>query len=274
MTAAPPSRPRLVLLHGGGTDHRLWAPVLPRLAPHFDTLAPDLPGHGDEPAPPEPSVEGVARAIAPRLAARLGTAPYALLGHSFGAMVAMALASTALAPPTHLVLADPFLRPATGIDRTVRMWALEVGARLLGSRNAARVGLERMGVDRAPPDDPLRLSMEHPHAWPMHRMLRAHRRFDGRPHLARVRCPTLALMAGGSPATDGEGERLARAVADGHVEIMPRVGHLQMRDDPDGFAAAVIRFVLGPDAAAPLTPPRSPAPGTAPGAPRAAASSR
>lgn len=242
-TPRDPDRHRLVALHGGGSDHRLWAPVRPALEARFDLIAPDLPGHGDRPPPAVASVEGVADALAPRLAEALDGAPYALMGHSFGAMVAMALASTDLHPPTHLILADTFLRPSTGLDRSARMLALDLGARVLGSRHAARVGIERMGVDAAPPDDPLRASMEHPHAWPMHVMLRAHRRFDGRPHLARVTCPTLLLMAGGSPATDGEGERLARHLADPTIRIMPRVGHLQMRDDPPAFADAVIGFL-------------------------------
>ena len=247
------TKPRLVLLHGGGTDRRLWHPVRPLLGPHFDLVTPDLPGHGDEPAPPEATVESMARALAPRLAASLD-GPYALLGHSLGGSVAMALASTDLAPPTHLVLADAFLRPSTGLDRSVRLLALQVGAWLLGPRHAARVGVERMGLDALPPGDPLRASMEASHAWPMHVMLRAMRRFDGRGHLARLRCPVLCLMAGGNVATDGEGERLMRHCAEARVEIMPRVGHLQMRDDPAGFAAAVTRFVLGApcvDAAAP-----------------------
>ena len=239
-----PVRPRLVALHGGGTDHRLWTPVRSRLAARFVLHTPDLPGHGGEPAPPEPTVESMAEALAPRLAGIVGDAPYVLLGHSLGAMVAMALASTDAPSPRRLILGDPFLRPSTGLDRSARMLALQWGARVLGPRQAARVGVERTGLDALPPGDPLRASMEHPHAWPMHVMLRALRRFDGRPHLARVACPTLLLMAGGNPATDGEGERLARHLRDARIEIMPRVGHMQMRDDPAGFAAAVMRFAF------------------------------
>lgn len=243
------ARPRLVALHGGGTDHRLWAPVRDRLSARFDLVTPDLPGHGGEPAPAEATVEGMAAALAPRLRGVVEGEPYLLLGHSLGAMVAMALASTDLPPPRRLILADPFLRPSTGLDRSARMLALQWGARVLGPRQAARVGVERTGLAALPPGDPLRASMEHAHAWPMHVMLRALRRFDGRRHLARVACPTLLLMAGGNPATDGEGERMARHLARARIEIMPRVGHLQMRDDPAGFAAAVLRFAAEDEAA-------------------------
>src|SRR5512139_1270545 len=43
----------LVLLHPLGSDRRVWEPVLPRLARHFEVIALDLPGFGDSPALPE-----------------------------------------------------------------------------------------------------------------------------------------------------------------------------------------------------------------------------
>lgn len=235
---------QLVLLHGGGTDHRCFAHVVPLLAPRFDLLTPDLPGHGEAPPPPSVSVEAVAATLAERIEDRLRPG-YALLGHSFGGMVAMAFAATVAPPPDRLILCDTFAKPADGWEAWGRILAMGVGARVLGRRRANDVITKEMALGGDGPDAPVRASMYHEAAWPLHTMLRAVRRFDGRPHLARIACPTLLLMAGGNPATDGAGEKAARRLRNARVEIMPRVGHLQMRDDPAGFADAVTWFVDG-----------------------------
>ncbi|WP_308918197.1 alpha/beta hydrolase [Jannaschia sp. LMIT008] len=236
--------PHLILLHGGGADHRLWASTAPLLADRFRVDTPDMPGHGAAPAPPEPTVASLARALAADLAPRI-RGPYHLVGHSLGGMAAMALAATDLPPPERLVLADTFLRPSTGLDRSARMLALHWGAAVLGNRNATRAVLDRMDLGTDGFDATLRASMTHPHAWPLHTMMGAMRRFDGRPHLARIACPTLLLMAGGNASTDGEGERMARHLAHPTIRVMPGAGHLQMRDDPALFVRLVGDFLLG-----------------------------
>ncbi|WP_207539172.1 alpha/beta fold hydrolase [Sabulicella rubraurantiaca] len=43
--------PRLLLLHGLGSNHRTWAPVQARLAKDFELVIPDLPGFGRTPPP-------------------------------------------------------------------------------------------------------------------------------------------------------------------------------------------------------------------------------
>jgi pimeloyl-ACP methyl ester carboxylesterase len=47
------SGPPLVLLHGVGHRRQAWDVVLPRLTPHRDVIAVDLPGHGESPALPD-----------------------------------------------------------------------------------------------------------------------------------------------------------------------------------------------------------------------------
>ena len=45
----------LVVLHGGGATWRLWKPAIEFLEPHFEVLAPTLPGHwGGPELPPGP----------------------------------------------------------------------------------------------------------------------------------------------------------------------------------------------------------------------------
>jgi pimeloyl-ACP methyl ester carboxylesterase len=63
----------LVLLHPLGMTRRVWDPVVPALAEHFDVIAVDLPGFGDSaplPAQVEPSPATLAAAVAGLLGSR------------------------------------------------------------------------------------------------------------------------------------------------------------------------------------------------------------
>ena len=79
--------PPLVLLHGWAMHSGLWGPLVPRLARRHRVHAVDLPGHGESPAPPRFTLDGVVDA----LDAAFGTdgAPLTLVGWSLGGLVAM-----------------------------------------------------------------------------------------------------------------------------------------------------------------------------------------
>ena len=77
---------RVLLLHAGIADRRMWTPQLEALrAAGHDAFAPDLPGFGDEPLVP-PTVDYVAFA-----AEALGE-PGAVVGCSYGGRIALELA--------------------------------------------------------------------------------------------------------------------------------------------------------------------------------------
>ena len=79
--------PWVLALHGWGRDHHDFDDVLAG----FDAVALDLPGHGVAPEPPEPwSTQQYAEWVAPVLD-DLGEGPWVVLGHSFGARVAVHL---------------------------------------------------------------------------------------------------------------------------------------------------------------------------------------
>jgi pimeloyl-ACP methyl ester carboxylesterase len=85
------ARPWALALHGWGRDHHDFDAVLDGL----DAVALDLPGHGVAPEPPEAwSTRQYAELVAPVMA-DLGGGPWVVLGHSFGARVAVHLAAAA-----------------------------------------------------------------------------------------------------------------------------------------------------------------------------------
>jgi pimeloyl-ACP methyl ester carboxylesterase len=86
--------PWVLALHGWGRDHHDFDPVLAGL----DAVALDLPGHGVAPEPPGPwSTSEYAQWVAPALD-ELDAGPVVLVGHSFGARVAVRLAGEGTHP--------------------------------------------------------------------------------------------------------------------------------------------------------------------------------
>lgn len=59
-----PKQPTLVFIHGSGGDHSLWRGQIEALLPAANTLALDLPGHGQSPGPGRTNVPAYATAVA------------------------------------------------------------------------------------------------------------------------------------------------------------------------------------------------------------------
>lgn len=84
--------PVVVLLHGIGATGAVWQPLCALLSQRW--IAFDLPGHGASPPVDDPSIAGVARATAAAVLEAIGSLePCVLLGHSYGATTALAIAS-------------------------------------------------------------------------------------------------------------------------------------------------------------------------------------
>jgi pimeloyl-[acyl-carrier protein] methyl ester esterase len=96
----PAARPTLVMLHGWGLNLAVFDDLAARLAPRYDVLRLDLPGHGRSGADVAALEQGIdaaaAQLDAELRALRTGNgAPLHLLGWSLGGMLALALAATA-----------------------------------------------------------------------------------------------------------------------------------------------------------------------------------
>ncbi|MFN3957056.1 MAG: alpha/beta fold hydrolase [Tepidimonas ignava] len=93
--AFDPTQPTVVMIHGVLNDHSVWILQSRYLAHHgFNVLAIDLPGHGRSGGEAPASVEAAARAVVGLLDA-LGVARAALVGHSWGSLIALQTAADA-----------------------------------------------------------------------------------------------------------------------------------------------------------------------------------
>ena len=239
------TKPVLVMIHGGGTDARCWNVVRPMLEERFRVSTPTLPGHGDVPPPASARVEALAEPIAAWIARKI-SGPYALLGHSLGGMVAMRIAAEG-PRPDRLILADTFDKPASGVQAWGRILGMGLAAGILGRERATGYVIEAQGLGSDGFDAELRASMLHPAAMSLSAMMRAVRRFDGRPLLDRLDMPVLLLMAGGNAEVTGSaGLRMEARLSEARRVVIPDVGHMLMRDDPKRFVREVAEF-LEPD---------------------------
>ena len=87
-----PALPSVVFIHGTGQDHTIWVLPTRYFARHErNVLAIDLPGHGRSGGEPLQSIEAMAEWIIKVLDAA-GIEKAAMVGHSMGSLVAIALA--------------------------------------------------------------------------------------------------------------------------------------------------------------------------------------
>ena len=88
-----PAQPTVVLIHGVLNDHSVWAMQSRYLAHHgWNVLAVDLPGHCKSAGPAPTSVEEAADFITALLDA-VGAPRAALVGHSWGSLIALEAAA-------------------------------------------------------------------------------------------------------------------------------------------------------------------------------------
>ncbi len=117
----------VILLHGLAVSHRYLMPTARALADRYPVLVPDLPGFGLSGKPRDAlDVAGHVRHGAAWLEA-LALPPVAVLGHSFGAQVAAALARAAPGAVSAVILAGPTVDPAAPTRAgQVRRWTVDV----------------------------------------------------------------------------------------------------------------------------------------------------
>ncbi|GKS85760.1 alpha/beta hydrolase [Acidovorax sp. SUPP1855] len=246
------AKPTVVFIHGVLNDHSVWALQSRYFANHgWNVLAVDLPGHcrseGDAPE----SVEQAAGFIAALLDAA-GVARAALVGHSWGSLIALEAAARLQDRITHLVLvgtAYPMkVSPAliesalNTPEKALRM--VNVFSRsTLASPSGA--GFWAYGAGMALGRRVLR---SNPAVNVFHRgFLACDRYAGGEAAIARITCPVLFALGAQDQMTNPKAAQglIAAARAAGkavQVASLP-VGHHQMTEAPDATLFAIRDFL-------------------------------
>ncbi len=104
--AAGDGDPSMLFLHGWCCDRGFFAPQAGHFSAAHRVVSVDLPGHGESAAPATYTIEAFAKEVA-ALARRLGLRRSVAVGHSMGAMVALALTQRAPELIGEVVMVDP-----------------------------------------------------------------------------------------------------------------------------------------------------------------------
>lgn len=245
--------PALLLLHGIGASATAWSKQIERLGADFTCLAPDLPGYGDSPDATGPGLAAIAADVAEVLEGR----PAHVLGVSFGALTALALARAHPGLVASLVLADATLGRGALPAEERRRWLShrEALAEDLATRSVERAG--EIAGRGASADVIQEIARHMRRARPSGYLAvaRAIADTDARPWLGAIGQPTLLLCGEEDRVTGMDVTQTLRDhLPNARLVVIPGAGHAPHIEQPDRFAAAVRAFLRPPDG-----PPSAPA---------------
>ncbi|MGO8918921.1 MAG: alpha/beta fold hydrolase [Stellaceae bacterium] len=234
--AADPAAPSVVLLHGAGMDHTIFAAQARALAHHGrNVLAFDLPGHGRSGGPALGSIVALADWVL-AAAAACGAERFRLAGHSMGSLIALETAARGGARVEALALIGfaPEMRVHPDLLAAARAGA-PAAIELMTSWSFAAAG--QLGGARMPgvflPGSALRL-LERADKSSLAADLAACDAYRGAADSAgKIRCPVLLLLGGADRMTPAAQARsFAPRFADARVSVLPGAGHLLMIEEP------------------------------------------
>jgi proline iminopeptidase len=248
----------LLIHHGGpGLDHSVIAPHLGPLSEHLRLICYDHRGSGRSARPQSQDSYHIDRFVADvaGVAKGLGLDRFALLGHSFGGIVAL---NFALAYPdvlTHLILV---------CSPTSHDFIDEVEAALPDYLDAEALSELSSLQDSEPSDHVIRRSLEllapvyfrdpgrvselgldsvrfGPQTQVVWDSLEG---FDLRPRLSEIQVPTLVIAGAYDRSVNPERAReAADALPQGKLVVMEGSGHYPFIEEPESFLSAVLEFL-------------------------------
>lgn len=241
------AEPAVVLLHGAGMDHTIFAAQARALAHHGrSVLALDFPGHGRSDGPPREGIAALADWVL-AAAAAAGVERFRVAGHSMGALVALETAARGGSRVEALALIGfaPEMRVHPDLLAAARAGDHAAVELMTGWSFAAQ---GRLGAARTPgmflPAGALRL-LERADARSLAVDLAACDAYrDAADSAGKIRCPVLLLLGGADRMTPPSRARsFAPSFADARVVVLPGAGHLLTIEEPAATLGA-LRTVL------------------------------
>jgi aspartate dehydrogenase len=236
------------LLHGIGSSATSWDRVAPLLAGHR-LIAPDFPGYGDSPDDPAMTLEGLTDRLAAAIDAEGGSAH--LVGVSFGALVALALARRSPERVRSLVLADATLGrggfPAAERERWLAGRLAFAGDLIGGARERAREIAAPGAAETVIAEIAANMRRARPAGYCA--VARIVAGTDALPWLSEIRVPALVLC-GAADAVVGVplAGTIAEALPDARYATIHAAGHAPHVEQPAAFAAATSAFIAAVEA--------------------------
>ncbi len=237
----------LLLIHALGSSCRDWELQIPAFSARYKVIAVDLRGHGRSGKPPGPySIPLFAADIAGLLDTLKITSAH-VVGLSLGGMVAFQLAVSWPDRVRSLVVvnAGPAFLIRTFRERLLLMQR-QVVVRLMGMQGIGNFLSRRLFPK--PQQERLRRQMVERFAENDPRAYREALRamtagWTVEEHLARIRCPTLAIAADGDYTPVSHKAAYVAKLADGELRVIQDSRHATPVDQPEEFNKVVLSFI-------------------------------
>lgn len=245
------AKPTVIFIHGVLNDHSVWILQSRYLAHHgWNVLAIDLPGQGRSGGKPPATVEDAAETLIALFEAA-GLSQVALVGHSFGSLIALETAARAKAHVSHLVL--------VGSAYPMKVSPALLESSLKAPEKAIAMVNQFSHSTLAPPPSALG-----PGTWLygasralMRRMLASNTKdnvfymgfkacdsyANGEQAMAAVHCPTLFLIGRHDQMTPPKSARALAAHARLAKLVEVNSGHSLMTEAPDEVLFALREFL-------------------------------
>lgn len=245
------AKPTVVFIHGVLNDHSVWILQSRWFANHgWNVLAIDLPGHCRSAGAPPATVEDAARFVVALLDAA-GVEKAALVGHSFGSLIALETAARTPDRVSHIALVGTACPMA--VSPALLESSLNTPMRAIDMVNSFSHSM------LAPPPSSLG-----PGTWLyggsralMRRVLASNREVNvfhvgfnacndyanGEAAMAAVTCPVLFLLGASDQMTPPRAAKALQAKAVGAKVVTVQAGHALMSEAPDAVLFALKDFL-------------------------------
>jgi pimeloyl-ACP methyl ester carboxylesterase len=241
--------PVVLLMHGLGGSARNWGPQVRALRAGHRVVRFDARGHGRSEAPAAPEAYAPEAFVADvgRVLDQVGATRATVGGLSMGAGIALRFALAHPERVTALVLAAfPGSRDGAGFASVALAFADAIETRGLEAAGAEFVWGDRSRLDSAG-----RLVrqgfLEHPPhalAWTLRKLVASQPSVDElAPALARLRVPALVVVGAEDRGSVEPSRRLAEALPDARLVVIPGAGHVVNLQAPNDFNAALLEFL-------------------------------
>jgi poly(3-hydroxyalkanoate) depolymerase len=242
---------RLLLINGIGAPAEMWQPFVARLEGHA-VVALDLPGTGGTPPPSRPlRMRGLAGMVTGLLDA-LGWSSCDVLGYSFGGIVAQELARRSPERVDRLVLCATTSGlgtvPPNPLAGLLMLTPMRYYNRAVAVRTVPLIVGGRTRRDPLALEENLRQRLaKPPSALGYLHQLYAVTGWTSTHWIRRVQHRTLIIHGDEDPLVPVvNARRMAAAMPNAQLAVVPRAGHLLLLDEPDSVIGDLAEFLALP----------------------------
>lgn len=233
----------IVLLHGWGSNIKLFANLIELLSKKYMVVAMDMPGFGESEEPPSAwCVDDYAKFVIDFLS-DYDTKKVMLLGHSFGGRVIIKLNSRNDLPfeITKVILVDSAgILPPKSNKKSFRTYYYKAGKAILSTGIAQKIAPDALENFRKKMG-----SADYAAASPLMRQVLVKTvNEDLEPLLPNIKCPTLLVWGVNDTATPlSDGEKMEKLIPDAGLVKLENAGHYSFLEQQYTFNKVMCSFM-------------------------------